>query len=495
VIPHALYLLPPYLLLRSFAIWDPMHKFRFIQKFVITVGIIARSLLLEGNSFAENDWPNWRGPLGNGTAPSANPPRNWSPETNIKWRAPIPGNGSSTPIVWKNQAIVLASEEVESEDVIEGVLLEAARPVPMALNLGTVTLETRSVRERAEDSYLAEQKLTRANKIHRFCVLSFDLESGAKLWETEVTRQLPHEPCHSTNTFASASPITDGEHIYASFGSRGIFCLDMQGKLKWQFAQGRMQTVGSFGEGASPALYKDFLVIPWDHEGESCLIALNAKNGYIKWKIAREERTNWATPTIVEHNGTTQVIVNGRTVRSYDLSTVEQIWSCPGQTEQAIPTPLVSNGHVFVMSGLRGWACYAISLDARGNLTEGSEPIKWTLKKHTPYVPSPCIYDGNLYLFNESTRTLSVIDEKTGNPVLPPKRMTELGEVYSSIGAANGMLFITDRTGKTIVLDAKSLDLISENQIDETVNASLVFVGQEILIRASNQIICLKQSE
>jgi outer membrane protein assembly factor BamB len=389
---------------------------------------------------------------------------------------------------------VLAAQE-DSQDtssVIDAETLMVRSDSHMILRFDKSANFNAAPAESANDRYLAEQKLTRAKKRYRFSVLSFDLESGNKLWETEVIRQLPHEPCHATNNFASASPVTDGKHIYAFFGSRGIFCLDMQGKLRWHYSQGRMQTLGSFGEGASPALFEDYLIFPWDHEGGSCLVALNAKNGYVRWKVARQERTNWATPIVVNHNGTKQIVVNGRTVRSYKLETGELIWSCPGQTEQAIPTPVVSQGRVFVTSGLRGWACFAISLDAVGPVPENSEFVHWSLKKQTPYVPSPCCYEGCLYLFNENSRTISVVKEDDGEANVPPKRLPELGEVYASPGAANGMLFVTDRSGKTLVLDAKTLELISENTLDETVDASLVFVGERILARSSNHLFCLK---
>lgn len=443
-------------------------------------------------AMAENEWPNWRGPFSNGTNPSAKPPRSWTPESNVAWKVRIPGSGSSTPIVWNNQVIVLAAEEVDARTVLETEIAEVENDIPMLMGFGTITTIGPAKPESANDRYLAEQKLTRANKRHRFAVVSYDVESGNKLWETDVIRQLPHEPCHATNSFASASPVTDGKHIYAFFGSRGIFCLDMQGKLRWQYSQGRMQTLGSFGEGASPALFEDYLVFPWDHEGDSCIVALNAKNGYVKWKVPRQERTNWATPVIVNHNGTKQVIVNGRTVRSYKLETGELLWSCPGQTEQAIPTPLVNKGRVFVTSGLRGWACFAISLDAVGSIPENSEFVHWALKKQTPYVPSPCSYEGSLYLFNENSRTISVINEENGEAVLPPKRLQELGDVYSSLGVADGMLFVTDRSGKTLVLDAKTLELVSENTLDGTINASLVFVGERVFARSTSHLICLK---
>ena len=457
------------------------------------LGVMLWSVGAQTFSFlhGDNEWPNWRGPYGNGTNPEAKPPKSWSPDSNIAWKVAVPGIGSSTPIVWDNQVIVLTSEEVDAKSVIEAEMTELESDVPSLGRFGTVTSDGQPTPDQAQARYLAEQKLTRARKRQRFSVVSYDLESGTMNWETEVVRQFPHEPCHATNSFASASPVTDGKHIFAFFGSRGLFCLDMQGVVKWRYSLGHMQTLGSFGEGASPAIFNDYVIVPWDHEGDSFLLALNAKNGYVKWKVARQERTNWATPIIVKHKDTNQVIVNGRTVRSYKLETGELLWSCPGQTEQAIPTPLVNNGRAYVMSGLRGWACFAISLDAVGLVPENSEFVHWTVKKQTPYVPSPCSYNGRLYMYNESSRTISVINEVNGEAVLPPKRLIDLGDVYASLGIADEMLFITDRAGKTLVLDVESLELVSENLLDETINGSLVFVGNRILARSSSHLICL----
>lgn len=458
------------------------------------LGFMLFSVGVQTFSFsrADNEWPNWRGPHGNGTNPVAKPPKSWSADSNIAWKVAVPGIGSSTPIVWGNQVIVLTSEEVDAKSVNEAEMTELESDVPSLGGFGTVTTIGQPAPDQAQERYLAEQKLTRARKRHKFSVVSYDLESGTKKWETEVVRQFPHEPCHATNSFASASPATDGKHIYAFFGSRGLFCLDMQGVVKWQYSLGHMQTLGSFGEGASPAIFNDYVIVPWDHEGDSFLLALHAKNGYVRWKVPRQERTNWATPIIVNYKDKNQVIVNGRTVRSYTLETGELLWSCPGQTEQAIPTPLANNGRVFVTSGLRGWACFAISLDAVGPVPENSEFVHWTLKKQTPYVPSPCSYNGRLYLYNESSRTISVFSEENGEAVMPPKRLVDLGDVYASLGIADDMLFITDRTGKTLVLDVESLEVVSENSLDETINASLVFVGNRILARSSSHLICLR---
>lgn len=443
-------------------------------------------------SLRESQWPHWRGPHGNGTSLTAKPPVSWDENSNIAWRVRVPGRGSSTPIVWGDQVIVLSAEETGTELNSDLEFQDRDTDVVVLSALGVDRSRGRA-KSNEQDQYIAAQKLTQPTRKLRFLVASYELETGKRLWETEVLRQLPHEPCHSASSFSSSSPVTDGEKIYAFFGSRGLFCLDMNGNLKWQFAQGRMRTIGNFGEGASPALWQGYLILPWDHEGDSCLIALNSRNGYVQWKINRPEATNWATPVIVEHDGQRQVIVSGKTVRSYQLETGELLWACPGQTEQAIPTPLVHNDLVFVASGLRGWACYAISLDANGVVGENSEFVRWTLKKNTPYVPSPCLYGDKLFLFSENNKLLSVLDPASGVQLKEPIRLNAMGDVFASLGAADGKLFITDTSGRTQVYDAETLDLISENTLDETVNASLAFVGDRILVRTMEQLICIKQ--
>ncbi|XZE19500.1 PQQ-binding-like beta-propeller repeat protein [Pirellulaceae bacterium SH449] len=447
--------------------------------------------LSSAENWRESQWPNWRGPYGNGTSLTAKPPVSWDANTNIAWRIRVPGRGSSTPLVWGDQVIVLTAEEIGPESNFEPEFLDLDTEPIILSNFGIPQSVSRS-RAKEQDQYNESQKLTRATQRLRFLVVSYDLSTGSKRWETEVLRQLPHEPCHFTNSFSSSSPLTDGEHIYAFFGSRGVFCLDMNGNLKWRFAQGRMQTIGSFGEGASPALFENYLIVPWDHEGESCLIALNARNGYLQWKTYRPEGTNWATPVVVEHNGKRQVIVSGKTVRSYKLETGELLWACPGQTEQAIPTPLVHNDLVFVTSGLRGWACFAISLEANGPVGENSEFVRWTLKKNTPYVPSPCLYDNKLFLFSENSKTLTVIDPASGQLLKEPIRLYAMGDVFASLGGADGKLFVTDTTGRTQVYDTETLELLSENTLGESINASLAFVGDSILVRTMEHLICIK---
>ncbi|MGV3483590.1 MAG: PQQ-binding-like beta-propeller repeat protein, partial [Planctomycetaceae bacterium] len=228
-------------------------------------------------SHAEN-WAHWRGPQGNGTA-DANPPTQWSDTENVKWKVAIPGRGSGSPVVWDQQIFVVTAVPVQGE----------------------------------------------ASKLS-FKLLCFDRQTGKPMWERTAIEAVPHQETHATNGFASASPCTDGNHVYAHFGSRGLYCYTMDGELKWKRDFGKMTTRNGFGEGSSPTLAGDLILVPWDHEGPSFLYALNKTTGEIVWQTPRDEPTCWATPLVVEHEGKQQVIMNGQNAaRAYDLETGSEL--------------------------------------------------------------------------------------------------------------------------------------------------------------------------
>ena len=251
---------------------------------------------------ADNHWPTWRGPNYTGASPDAKPPIEWNQEKNIQWKAPIPGKGSSTPIVWGNKVFVLSDEETDRVATISPGLQHADQP------------SSRFVTTQPPGGGRRPQAAP-PTKFYKFMVIAYDLQTGDKLWQTTATEEIPHETGHNTNTFASSSPVTDGKALYAFFGSRGIFAFDLDGKKLWEKDLGQQETRNQFGEGGSPALYKDYLLIPWDHEGQSFIAALDANTGDIRWKVDRDEKTGWATPLIVEHKGRVQVGTNGKRIR------------------------------------------------------------------------------------------------------------------------------------------------------------------------------------
>ncbi|HUP79088.1 MAG TPA: PQQ-binding-like beta-propeller repeat protein, partial [Pirellula sp.] len=279
--------------------------------------------------------------------------------------------------------------------------------------------------------------------------------------------------------------------IYVDFGSRGIYPLDMQGNLKWKKDLGKMRTVASFGEGASATIAGDKLIVPWDHEGESFIVALNSNSGEEIWRTNRSEGTCWATPLIVEHQGRSQVIANGKRVRSYDLATGKQIWECGGQVNNPIPSPILVGDHVICMTGYRGNAIRCISLDSEGDVTD-TKKVVWANNDAAPYVPSATLYKGQLYLNKANNNIISSLDAKTGDVLIAQKRLNGLADLYASPVAANNHVYFTSRDGTTVVVKhGKDLEIVATNPLGESVDGSLAIVGDKIFARGASHLFCI----
>ena len=252
---------------------------------------------------------------------------------------------------------------------------------------------------------------------------------------------------HQTGSWAANSSVTDGEHVYAYFGSRVVSTvMTCRAISSGRKTLGDMSTRRSFGEGSSPALYGDAIIINWDHEGDSFIVALDKRTGEELWKVDRDEVTSWATPIVVEHNGNHQVIINAtHRTRSYDLATGETLWECGGMTANTIPSPVTANGIVYVTSGFRGNALQAIRLaDAKGDITRG-EAIVWEYGRDTPYVPSPLLYDDTLYFLKSNSGILSAFNANTGEAYYGPERLEGISEVYASPVGASGRIYIAEQ--------------------------------------------------
>ncbi len=381
--------------------------------FVATTGAAAVAL----DTPSSENWPQWRGPEMTGVAPAAKPPLEWSPEKNVKWKTAIPGRGSASPIVWNDRVFILTAVDTGKLPEDSGAPKTDGNVQPTAAQEpadGTGRLSDQSAppedapRERRFGGERGERgpgegregrgfgrggpggpgggrgfgfgfgrRNSGPRNIYKFNVLCLDHNTGEIIWEKTAREAAPHEGMHDTNSYASGSPTTDGKFLYASFGSHGVYCYDLDGKLIWEKDLGDMETRNGFGEGASPTIYGDTLLVPWDHEKESYLFALDAKTGEIKWQIDRDEPTTWVTPLVIEAAGKTQVILNGTNrSRSYDITSGELIWECGGQVTNPIATAVEHEGLVYCMTGHRGSAVVAIPLDATGDIT-GTDKISW----------------------------------------------------------------------------------------------------------------------
>jgi outer membrane protein assembly factor BamB len=283
------------------------------------------------------------------------------------------------------------------------------------------------------------------------------------------------------------SAATDGERVYAFFGSRGLYALDMAGGVLWEKDLGDMTIKLGFGEGSSPALHDGRLVINWDHEGDSFIVALDAKTGDELWRKSRDEPTSWATPLVVERDGKAQVVSSATNrVRSYDLATGELLWEASGMTANAIPTPVHSDGLVYVTSGFRGNALLAVRLaDARGDIT-GTPAIAWSYDRDTPYVPSPLLYGAQLYILKSNDGILTAFDAKTGERHYG-ERLAGVPNVYASPLGAAGRIYVAGRDGAVaVVRSGPKFELLAVNELDDDFDASPVAVDGELYLRGKH---------
>ncbi len=413
---------------------------------------LLSSVAADSDGMADRFWPQWRGPHATGVSRHANPPVEWSETRNIRWKVEIPGRGSASPVVWGDRLFLLSA-------------------VPVGVE-GPSSHESRANIEPRE--------------VHRFIVLAIDRRTGRVVWERTAREERPRAPSMKDGTWASSSAITDGRRVFAFFESSGLYAYDIDGSLLWEKHFGDKHMFAEVGEsGSTPVLHGDRLVVVWDHQGESFVVALDARTGDELWRRPRNEVDSWATPLVVVHEGRAQVVTAAENrVRSYDLDTGQTVWESGGLTMNPIPSPIADGGMVFAMSGFRGSQLTAIRLaDARGDIT-GGRAVAWTLDRDTPYVPSPLLYDGFLYFLKSNAGILSVFDARTGTPHYQAQRLEGLSEVYSSPVAAQDRVYITGRDGTTLVLrHGPELQVLARNSLDDDFDASAALVDGHIYMR------------
>jgi len=438
---------------------------RFLAIAIFAFVLIAN--LQAGIQAAEKQthWPQWRGPLATGVAPDADPPTQWSELKNVRWKTAMPGKGHSTPVVWGSK-----------------IFLTTALPFGEPF-------------EAKPDTAPGAHDNSPVTRRHRFEVLAVDRTSGKIVWRKTVRQARPHEGGHTSGSLASASPVTDGKHVWAFFGSHGLYCLDLDGKPIWEADLGTLQSKHAHGEGSSPVLHGNTLAVNWDHEGDSFVVAFDKRTGRERWKVKREEVTSWSSPIVVEHEGRPQLIVSGtKRVRGYDLATGKVIWQCGGLSANVVASPVAAGGMVFVASSYEKQAMLAIRLDgAKGDIT-GTKQVVWRRIRRTPYVPSPLLYGKSLYFLRHYQGILSRVATDTGEERHGPFRLDGIRNIYASpVGAAN-RVYITDRDGITLVISHNDEPkVIAMNRLNDRFSASAAIVGKEMFLRGEKYLYCLAE--
>lgn len=391
-----------------------------------------------------DDWSHWRGPQGNGVAPEARPPLEFGPGRGERWKVEIPGRGTSSPVVRADRVFVTTAVPAADDGTLD------------------------------------------------FRVICLDRATGRQRWSRTVVTARPHEATHPTNTFASASPCVDDERVYTHFGSRGLFCLSLDGEPLWDRDFGDMRIRNGFGEGSSPTLHGDVILVPWDHEGPSALHCLDARSGTTRWETPRDEPSGWCTPLVAaDRAGTLQVIMNGQNAaRGYDLATGRELWRCAGQTARPCASGVAADGVAWVGSGFRGAFLAAFDLSGRGDL-EGGDAVLWTHRKDTPDVASPLLSDGRIYFYKEKSGLLSCLEAATGKPLWETARIEGLNATYASPIAAGGRVYLSDRRGTIVVIDdAPQLRILATNAIGEGIDATPAAAGDALFVRGERHLWC-----
>lgn len=421
---------------------------------------------------ADDDWPRWRGLNDDGVA-RGDAPVEWNDTKNIAWRVPIPGRGHSSPVIWGDK-----------------IFLTTAVPTAAAATPTATPAETPAAPQRRGPGGGAG-----AGREHKFVVLCLNRHTGKVLWERVAKVTTPHEGYHGRyGSFASNSPVTDGKHVYAFFGSRGLYCYDLNGKLVWQKDFPPMRMRLQFGEGAAPALGDNALYLKFDQEEGSYMLALDKNTGKELWRAERDEQSSWSQPLVVTHNGRKQVVVSATTkVRSYDAATGKLVWETAGLGSNVIPTPVRAGDLVYVMSGHRNPNLLAIRLGRDGDLA-GTDAIVWTNDRGNPYSSSPVLHDNKLYFVTDSGM-LSCLDARTGEAYYRQQRLPKAYNFKASPVGANGKLYLPTEDGDVVVVKmGEKYEVLSTNTLtDQMFIATPAVAGGSLYLRSQDALYCIRQ--
>lgn len=434
---------------------------------------LSLTMLLPALAVSEDgsDWPRWRGPENDGMA-RGDAPLHWSDSEHIKWKAEIPGRGHSSPVIWGDRIFVTTS-------IPTGVVPpNAPQPEPTPVGRGGRGMGNRSPQP--------EQKLV---------LMALDRKTGKLLWQQVAKVAAPHEGYHPTyGSFASNSPVTDGKHVVAFFGSRGVYCYDLDGKKLWEKEFIPLKMYMTFGEGAWPVIEGSKLLLLFDHEGDSFLVALDVATGKELWRTPRPDgNTNWSGPVVITYEGKKRVVVSAtKKVHSYDLETGKPIWEVAGLGQNTIPAPVAADGLIFLMSGFRNPNLMAVKLGREGDLT-GTDAIVWQNQKGNSYTASPVLHDGKLYVLTDSGM-LSCFDAKTGKAYYQQQRLPKPYNFKASPVGVNGKLYLASEEGDVIIVKmGETYEVLATNTLEgQTFIGTPAIAEGEIYLRGQNTLFCIK---
>jgi outer membrane protein assembly factor BamB len=414
---------------------------------------------------AENSWPQFRGSK-SGVAEGASVPATWSTTKNVVWKSEIPGLGWSSPIVWGDKVFVTA------------VVSEAKTPNPPKGYRGTF-------------------QGTIHPGIHKWNIYCLDWKSGKILWQKTAHKGKPTGTIHDKNSYASETPVTDGQRVYAYFGNVGLFCYDMSGKELWSRSWGAHKTRMGWGTGASPALFKNRVFVVNDNEEKSFLAAVDTESGSEIWSVPRAEKSNWSTPFVWVNNQRVEIVTTGtEKVRSYSLDG-KLLWELGGMSSLTIPTPSSRHELLYIASGfsldIEKRPILAVRPGAMGDITlkkgeTSNKYVAWQQPFSAPYHPSPVVYGDYVYILHDRG-VVDCLDAKTGKVVTKRQRVGKGSNFTASPWAVDGKIFFLDEDGTTFVAEANpKVKVVARNRLEEMCLATPAVVGDSLLIRTETKL-------
>jgi len=443
-------------------------KRRITAGTVIALAICVVSLsLLVGPSSAAN-WPQWRGADGSGVSTEKNLPSDWNVSKNIKWKTPIEGRGHSSPIVWNNRIFLTTA--------VEGEVVPGAK----------------AIKHMDGDKEFLHPDSVGADRKHSFKVVCIDRVSGKVLWESVAWEGTPYDNRHRKSSYAASTPATDGELVYAFFGTEGLYAYDFKGKLAWKAKLGNLGTVG-MGTGTSPVLYENLVIVQCDEENgaASFIVGLDKKSGKEVWRTPRKVQVSWSTPLLVRTAQRTELITSGtESIISYDPATGKELWTHKGVESNAIPSPVANKEMAFLVAGFPAKIAMALKLGGSGDLT-GSANEVWKYSKGTAYVPSPILYQDYLYIMTDRG-ILTCIDARTGEVKYEGGRIPIPATFTASPVAFDGKLLLTSEDGDTFIIKSgPKHEVLGTNSVGEPVYASPAIADGRIFIRGEHNLYCI----
>lgn len=442
---------------------------KLICRIAIALALFISALsLLEFNTNAAGgaNWPQWRGPAGQGISAEKNLPGEWSPTKNIKWKTAIEGRGHSSPIVWGKKIFLTTA--------LEGETIEGRKP--------GVT------HKMADGSDFVHPDAVGANLKHIFKVVCLDGSSGKILWERVAYDGPVQDSRHRKASFASSTPATDGKYVFAFFGSEGLYAYDVNGKQLWKQDLGTLGTA-SVGYGVSPILYQNLVIMLCDDSGgKSFIAAFDKKTGKQAWRVERKVDITWSTPVLVQTASRTEVVTAAaEAIIAYDPLTGKELWRHKGLASNAVPTPVVSNDMVVITSGYPTKIALALKAGGAGDVT-GTPQLLWSYNKGTAYVPSPILYGEYVYLMT-GNGSITCLDAKTGKLQYEGARVPKSTTFTASPVAFAGKILLTSEDGETYMLKAgPKHEVLATNSVGEPVYASPAIADGRIFIRGEKHL-------